>query len=348
MENLFEYRREMDVMRFTPEQKARLASQAASAAAGEKHSARRPARRRVAVAAVAAAAVLAVGGGAAAAGLVGNFFTPVFGSAQTRVIDKIGRPIGAAVTDGGVTVTAEAVVGDKYNACVVFTVKRADGSPLGLPAGVPLSNLSFEQAPCLLGVSGHGTSWFTKSESGGNAVQYVEEISTESHPLNGKRLCADFRNLRYFNQSTGKAVTLCKGEWKLKFRADYEDSSVALPAGETFSQNGIRFQVTGISVSSVAMHIEYETDSMADLNESPKDGRKPSAANTEKRYLDSISVVLTKKDGSRLNLTNWGGGISCSGGKTVCVKSGVLREIVPLEEMKSVSVGGTVIPVPAS
>ena len=63
-------------------------------------------------------------------------FTPLFGgaAAQTEVIDKIGRPIGASDTDNGITITAEAIMGDQYNAVIVYTLTRDDGERF-LPEG---------------------------------------------------------------------------------------------------------------------------------------------------------------------------------------------------------------------
>ena len=57
-------------------------------------------------------------------------FSPLFGGApaQTEIIDKIGYPVGASDTDNGVTVTADAVMGDAYNAVIVYTISRDDGT----------------------------------------------------------------------------------------------------------------------------------------------------------------------------------------------------------------------------
>ena len=59
-------------------------------------------------------------------------FSPLFGGApaQTEIIDKIGYPVGASDTDNGVTVTADAVMGDAYNAVIVYTISRDDGTRL--------------------------------------------------------------------------------------------------------------------------------------------------------------------------------------------------------------------------
>ena len=134
MNALFEYRNSLDNLRFTPEEKAALAERAAESAGEKKH--RHPLWRTALIAACLAAA-LAVGAGAS--GVLKSaveVFAPIFGgsAAQTEGIDKIGHPIGAGDTDNGVTITADAIIGDAYNAAIVYTIRRDDGTAL-LPEG---------------------------------------------------------------------------------------------------------------------------------------------------------------------------------------------------------------------
>ncbi len=353
MENPFEYRREMDALAFSPEQKEHLASCVAEAAGAAKpRAARRPMRRIVTTVAV-AAVVVAAGCGAVASGLAGNAFDSVFGTSKTEVIDKIGCPIGAGATDNGISITADAIVGDKYNACIVYTIKRTDGAPLGLPANVPVSCLNFENnfgsdlrgGNLFSGGGSHGSSWFTKSKSDANAVQFVEDTSSDQ-PLNQGVVHAGFKNLQYFDDNTQKSVTLCKGDWKFSFHVSYEDSSVTLPAGQTFTRKGIGFKINEVSVSPVGMRVAYEADREANLNQNT-DGKMTSQMEAETdRYL-GVPIVIAKKDGSKLDLTDSGGSINPEKGKTNCVRSEVFHEIIPLEEMKSITVGGVEIPVNA-
>ena len=354
MENPFEYRREMDALEFTPEQKARLAARVTEAAGKETVARRRPMRRLVATVA-AAAIVFTAGCGAMASGVVGNAFDSVFGTSKTEVINKIGHPIGAGATDNGISVTADAIIGDKYSACIVYTVKRTDGSSLNLPSGVPVNRLSFEQSNCdlrgggLFDGSSYGSSWMTKSQSSANAVQFVENISSDK-PLNQGTVHANFQNLRYYDESTQKTVTLCEGKWKFNFKVNYEDSSVSLPTGETFTRGGIGFKITGVSVSPVGMRVAYEADREANHTEDQKsstNGKMNSQMESETdRYL-GVPIVITKKDGSKLDMTNSGGTIGSGKDNTTCVRSGIFKEIVSLEDMKSITVGGVEIPVNA-
>ncbi len=139
-----EYNEAMDDLRFSPAAKERMAARLA--AAQEQARAARPqpdvyaargGKRRWRFAAAAAATlVLAVGlaGGAYASGAlmgVGNVMDDLFGGppAQTEVVGKIGRPLGASATSNGVTVTAEAIIGDRANYTIVFSVAKDDGTP---------------------------------------------------------------------------------------------------------------------------------------------------------------------------------------------------------------------------
>lgn len=352
MENPFEYRREMDALTFSSKQKEHLAAQVAKAAETQPHTVR-PMRRVIATVAVAAVVVTA-SCGAMASGFVGNAFDSVFGTAKTQVINKIGKPIGAGATDNGISVTADAIIGDKYNACIVYTIKRTDGSPLGVPSGLPAKCLSFEDGNGssffggnpFAGGGSHGSSWFTQSKSDAKAVQYVEDISSD-RPLNQGIVYADFKNLQYYDERTKKSVVLCKGEWKFSFHSSYEDTSVSLPAGQFFTWKGITFKIDDVSVSSVGMRIAYQANREANFNQATN-GKENSQTEAENdRYL-GVPIVITQKDGTKLDMTN-SGGSTCSGnGKTDCEKSGIFQQIISPENMKSITVGGVEIPINAN
>ena len=133
MNNLFEYKENLDALHFTPEQKAAIATRAAEAAAAQSAPVRRRPILRTALIAACLAVVLGVTAGAT--GILksaAEAFAPIFGTsaAQTEIIDQIGYPVGASDTDNGVTVTADAVMGDAYNAVIVYTISRDDGTRL--------------------------------------------------------------------------------------------------------------------------------------------------------------------------------------------------------------------------
>lgn len=86
------------------------------------------------------------------------------------------------------------------------------------------------------------------------------------------------------------------------------------------------------------MHIAYEADREADLTENPKanaDGKMNAKLEAEADCYLGVPVVITKKDGSKLDLTDSGGSIGSGKGKTPCTKGEGFQEIIPLEEMKA-------------
>ena len=208
MSDLFDYKKEMSELRFTENQKKALAEAAASAA-------RTPAKRRpvfrTALIAAAMAAVLVVG--SSAAGILpspAEIFTPLFGgaAAQTEVIDKIGRPIGASDSDGGITITAEAIMGDQYNAVIVYTLTRDDGERF-LPEGK-----SLDETHLMMGGYGgaswvkggaHGSSWFVDEDPEDNRIQLVETASSNVAMTKGTAN-ASFEDLQYWNAETEQEI----------------------------------------------------------------------------------------------------------------------------------------------
>ena len=351
MSDLFDYKKEMSELRFTEIQKKALAEAAASAA-------RTPAKRRrpvfrTALIAAAMAAVLVVG--SSAAGILpspAEIFTPLFGgaAAQTEVIDKIGRPIGASDTDNGITITAEAIMGDQYNAVIVYTLTRDDGERF-LPEGK-----SLDETHLMMGGYGgaswvkggaHGGSWFVDEDPEDNQIQLVETASSNVARTKGTAN-ASFEDLQYWNAETEQAELLYPGKWKLRFEVDYEDCSVRLGGGETFSQDGLTFTIDEVTVSPIAVRAAYTADEAVVWSDSPSGRQDPQDARQSQRYFENVEVLLTKTDGTVLDLSNAGGSISpdYDTGISLCAKGQVLEEIIPLAELQSISVGGVVYEIP--
>lgn len=340
MSDLFDYKKEMSALRFTEIQKKALAEAAASAARGRK--AKRPVFRTALIAA-AMAAVLAVGAGAA--GVLPepiDVFAPLFGGAvaQTEVIDKIGHPIGASDTDGGITITADAIMGDQYNAVIVYTLTRDDGERL-LPEGVcDLVIGGFGGGSWIKGGT-HGSAWFVDEDPEDNAIQYVETMSS-SVPMTKGTAAVEFQDLQCWYDGADQSEILYPGTWKLRFEVDYEDCSVHLGGGETFSQDGLDFTIDEVTISPIAMHAAYTADAQVQWSNSESGRQDPEDARQAQRYLENVEILLTKTDGTVIDLSNSGGSISPQNGVSRCTKDQVFDEIIPLEELASISVGGVV------
>ena len=347
MNNLSEYRSELDALHFSPDEIDAIARRATEGAA----QAKKPRRRFPRAVLIAAALTAALAVGAGAAGVLpspAEVFSPIFGgsAAQTEIIDKIGYPVDAGDSDNGITITADAVMGDAYNAAVVFTFRTDDGSPI-LPDGISAESLLVRGGGASANILGgsHGSAWFVDEIPGDDAVQMVQTISAD-RSLIGATADAEFDGLYRWDDSAGEAVALAEGSWSFRFTLGYEDTSVTLGGGETFTQSGMTFTIDAITLSPVAFKVDYTVASEVVWSNSGSGQQSDADRLQMQRYLENVEILLTKTDGTVVDLSLSGGSISPEDGVTVCSKSNVFSQILPMEELAGISVGGVYFPVP--
>ena len=187
---------------------------------------RRPIGRTVAAIA-AVAAVMSMGAGAVYSGLASDAFSAIFGTEQTEIIDKIGKPLGVSDNDAGITVTADAILGDEHNLNVVFTLTKDDGSSWDV---TDAKTLSFGEATVRLNHLGgsHGGAWFVDEDPNDNQIQYVEQITVDDGSIPMGSAKASMSDLTVYDSQTGDVQQVIEGSWNLRFDVQYEDSSVEL------------------------------------------------------------------------------------------------------------------------
>lgn len=335
------YRESMNDLRFTREEKNSMVDglMAAMESPKPKHKVL-PLRRMVAVGA-AAALVLALGVGAAATGVLksaGEAFAGVFGGApaQTEIIDRIGYPVGASDTVDGITITADAILGDTYSYAIVYTIARTDGEPLAegiAPNELGYLPMTFDQADSDVGHMGgmHGTAWFFDEDPADNAVQFVQLLTADA-PLEPGTATVHLTDLK---QGIGEdAALLAEGSWELRFDFAFEDSSLELPGGQSFTVNGASAVLNSVAVSPLSLRIDYTVETGL----SSSSGTADSAPTPQ-------PVFLTLTDGSRIDLTGFGGGVRPEGDSLRCELSGVFDQILPLDTIESITIGEVTLPV---
>lgn len=337
-----QYKNTMDELRFTPGQKEHMVDRLMAAA--ETTAPRRVLPlRRLAAAGVAAALVLSLGvaGATGALGDVGAAFSAIFGpSAQTEVIDKIGYPIGASATDNGITITADAIVGDTYSYAVVYTIQREDGKALvsddilaraAGPDGtaLPLAFQSYDAA--LRGYRGGSSArtWFYDADPTDSAIQFAE-LRTQDTPIEPGELTVRLQNLELYNQDYTARTTLAKGSWTLTFQLDFEDASRVLPCGQAFRLDGAEAVLNTVTLSPLSIQVDYTVHWDGDPGTD---------------WIEPLPLSLTYTDGTTLDLSHAGG--SCTRGENTvtCQKGMIFNQIRPLDEVACVTVGDVVIPV---
>ena len=342
-----EYKEALDELRFSPEAKRRMVQRIEVAAVVEPLP--RPTRRSRALVIAAAAAVLAlaVGCTAYASGMLGRASAPAKETpATTEVVDGIGRPDAHASSDG-VTVTAEAVMGDRSNYAIVFSIAKDDGTPFeGIRENQDgtlalrfenLATVTVDDAPS------RGTvSYFFDADPHDNAIQFVKASTIDTHggtSFVGKDVYVKLHDLLAFDED-GEARTLVEGAWKMDFVADCADLSVDLPAGQTFAFDEGTATINAIMISPLSLSVDLTIDFPIEVNVIGFD-------TPQSKRLQYLPWTVNMKDGTVIDATRKaGGGVEVREQTTVTDKSMAFDKILDLDQVKSVTVGGVEIPMP--
>ena len=337
-----DYNDALDALCFSREAKARMARKLLD---GKKAPFRRPRRRipRLVFVGVAAAMALTVTAGAAGTlTSVGKLFQQVFhlsgNPVQTEIMDKIGKPLNASVSKNGLTITADAVVGDSYSCAIVFSVTKDDGTTFDLvPDEDGKLPVFFRDWRVDLNTDeGSGSNfYFFDADSTDPSIQFVYLVSSDGS-LRGHEITLQLEDLTEYVLEKPIAPVddklLVSGDWTIKLRVDYENSSLDLPAGQRFTQHGLDAVLTNVSISPIGYHIGYTLDGVLSDGEA----------------ID-VPISLTKTDGTVVNIPNGGGGMSYGKyGTAILEKTDFFSPFLPLEDIASITVADVTIPLRAS
>lgn len=278
-----------------------------------------------------------------------DVLAPILGGTQiqTEIIEKIGRPVGVSDTSDGITISTDAIIGDSNNICVVYSIANADGTPFVLPEGISAQDVFFA------GNSGTEFPFITGGMNGSIGVQdnneidgvfqIVEMLSSEKSLPLGKNVTAEFSRLSYFN-TDGEVVTLSDGNWKLKYKLNFEDVGVTIPVEKQYTRYGVNFTVDEITISPIAVKANYTVDAIPNWSNSGNGKMSEQDQKESDKFLHDVELIITKSDGTIIDLTeSSGGGLTPKKDTTLGYKGTVLDEIIPLNEIVSVTVGDILV-----
>ena len=170
-------------------------------------------------------------------GYVSNLLAPLYGGAQTELVDKIGVPIGAEVIVGDYKLSADAIVGDKYNFAIVYSLVRTDGQPL-------VENLCFEDySNSYRAGSGGGVLSHTLSEDG--VTLHIVDQWTSGNMFLKRNAKVSFNNLVQYSEEDQEYYPIQEGCWELQFVIRYEDTTKEIPV-KPFTitdENGAQYEI---------------------------------------------------------------------------------------------------------
>ncbi len=362
------YKKAMDGIRFSEAAKERMArnlvaaqgaSHAPAASATRQARERTPVRARAggkrrwqAVAAAAAAVgVLAVLGGAAyASGALMTMAEAVDAAftgapTPTEIVNKVGRPVGAGASSNGVTVTAEAIFGDRENYAIVYSIAKDDGTAFDLPPKTDSGTLPlrFQEGTDRKRLrhaqrKRHGVLLRRRPRRQRHPVRREDEREPGWAAVIGKTARAHFGNL--CEAESGNMVA--PGDWNIKFVIDYEDLATSIPAGQTFHLDGMGATVDSLELSPVALTATYTVQGTKDWEGSGSGLMSEHDAHEAERFRAPLSVTMA--DGTVIDASNSGGSSVERDGTTVCHFATLFETIIDVDDVVSVTVGDVTIP----
>ena len=261
-------------------------------------------------------------------GYVSNLLAPLYGGAQTEIVDSIGVPLNASVTVGDYTLKAEAVIGDRYNLAIVYSLSHVEGRELS-------EWIRFDgwESTGARGNSGYLNHQLSEDRK----TMYLTEQRTGNQRLFlfKRDYQVEFTDLVIFGRGEEEDVLVQEGLWQLRFSIRYEDTMETVWRGKqrVTGSFGDVFTIRKIELSPLGLHVEMDA---------------PYA------YYDhlfqgqqEVAVSLLLKDGTTIPIEDFGGG--GHGKEKTQIHDWTLRAMfdtpVPPDQVQSVVICGREFPV---
>lgn len=319
--------------------------------------ARHPVRTVARIAAVTAVLAIVIGGAGTAMAtgvlpLPSDMLSDIFDgpASQTEIIDRIGRPVGASCSNNGVTVTADAIMGDKDMVTIAYTLTFDDPAALkklsepgenGTIAGSVDGNVYVDGEH-----GGQGQSWLIDKNPNDSSIQYFAQFSVESPGLMGRTVRTHINSLVV--PRAGKELPEYKkiltGPWDLKFQLNYEDTSVTIPAPKSVNFNGTKATIQEATVSCVGVSVRYNID--RSIEHDNNSGKMSQNMEESMVAVGNIPLIVTFKDGHVEDATSHSGYFAnkLDNGTTDVHKTWPFSQVCDTDKIASVQIGDTVIP----
>ena len=329
----------------TEEQKARML-------AGIRRRAEKPHRmlhpRRVLCVAAAAAVLCST----TALAVKNNWLNALYPSTDPTEVEPLVQSVENSIHKDGMTFTVEAMLGDRYNVLLVYTLSRDDGQPLTTDTDIVdwlcYDNYSIVGEPDAFTL---GSSFMLDDDPSDGTLQfaqisYAKDFDSRAQlPMAGQTL--RFQSIDVFYETPNPDFVLYGDEAKydttfvfsseteFELPLDYEDATVRYAGGQTIEKGGIRSQLHTIYLSPISCTIDLTWSFQADVLTEPystsfqlklKDGTVWDGADNRlaNGYIDAVPVTKTQTFDDQ---KNW-----------------VFDRIIPVEDVQSIIYDGVEIP----
>lgn len=218
----------------------------------------------------------------ATSGTVSNLLAPLFGGAQTEIVDKIGVPIGASTSVNGYTLTVDAIIGDRYSVMIAYTLSRDDGQPIP-------ENIDFES----FDLRGSGYRTRIEIDEENPSIAHFHGRLHRNEKLLKRTITPSFSDL-VTNKGAENESMVAEGTWEITFTIRYPDASENLHVKnfDITDAGGRKYKVKDIVLSPLGIHLDlvfYEPDCAESI-------------------FKDFHMSLIMADGTKMPLDDGGGG----------------------------------------
>ena len=225
-------------------------------------------------------------------GYISNLLAPLYGGAQTELVDSVGVPIDARTTVGGYTLSADAVIGDRYNLAIVYTLRREDGGEL--PEGLRFDSMSSV-------LRGGGGGWSSRELSEDRTAMTITQSWSSNSPifLLSRKVEVSFTDLVTGSRDDDTLEIVQEGCWELTFTARYEDTTTTIRVddlvvhngdGDEFTVHKVRISPFGVNIKLTVPNANYGNTDLSDV-----------------KYPKIFDFALRLKDGSIIQVEGGAG-----------------------------------------
>lgn len=283
-------------------------------------------------------------------GYISNLLAPLYGGAQTELVDSVGIPINASTTVNGYTLSADAVIGDRYNLAIVYTLRREDGGqlPEGLQFDEHKRTMGARGLPFLSGFGGGG--------GGGFASQKLNEDKTELKILTTwsgnykmsifrRKVHVEFTDLVIWKKGEEEDLLVQEGVWELDFTIRYRDTTTTIRVDDLVVHNseGDEFTVHKVELSPFGVSIKLTVPNA--VYGMPEPTGKMTEEEILARSPKHFEFALLLKDGSVVSIE---GGANSGGSVEKPTHKGSYHAMfdtpVPLEQIEALIFCDTPMP----
>lgn len=254
--------------------------------------------------------------------------------ANSEIVNSVGVPVGAAISNGGITISADAIIGDGQSYSIIYSVTFDEG--ISEEVQTHVSHLVMEGNSFVYGAHGMaGSARFYDDDPTDNTVYYLEQTFIDSgESVVGRTCTADFERIVIASADLDEPMVVAEGGWTIRFTINYEDKTVEFSRGQSIKVGGVEVAVTSLKLSPTSATVEFDAP-CSDSRDVEADAlRQLEQIGLMTVYAESDQIV------TELDLSDCSFAATLDEGVVHCRANKTFDRIIDVDQITHVRIGG--------